>query len=106
MIVGIPRAECLKWNRPEKKFPNFSYLSLLLRLGRCAKRKEHGAKSKSRDYFSSSFFASIPLALGTRLLSLDHPIRSEQHRLRNRQVERFRGLQIDDKFKLRRLLNR
>ena len=37
--------------------------------------------------------------------SLDHLVRPEQHRLRNRQVERIRGLEIDCKLKLCRLLD-
>src|SRR5262245_35738752 len=36
---------------------------------------------------------------------LDHLIRPEQHRLRNRQIECFRRLQIDDKLELRWLLD-
>ena len=35
----------------------------------------------------------------------DHPIRSYQHIRRNRQTDLLRGLQIDDEFKLHRLLD-
>src|SRR5262245_18804384 len=35
----------------------------------------------------------------------DNSVRPEQDRLRNRQVERFRGFEIDHEFKFRRLLN-
>ena len=38
--------------------------------------------------------------------SFNHLIRPVQHRLRNRQADLFRGLQIDDKLKLCRLLHR
>ena len=44
--------------------------------------------------------------LDTRPLSLDHLIRSVQHGLWNRQVERFRCFQIDNELKLRWLLDR
>ena len=38
--------------------------------------------------------------------SLDNLVRPEQHSLRNGQIERVRSLQVEDKFKLRRLLDR
>ena len=42
----------------------------------------------------------------TRSGSLDNLVRPEQHSLRNRQIERARSFQVEDKFKLRRLLDR
>ena len=43
---------------------------------------------------------------GIAAWSLDHLICSEQHRLRNRQADLFRGFEIDDELKLGRLLDR
>jgi hypothetical protein len=37
--------------------------------------------------------------------SLDHLVRPLQERLRNRQAERLRGLEVDDQLELRRLLD-
>src|SRR5215468_5220614 len=50
-----------------------------------------------------SYYCLLPRAY--RLCSFDHPIRSSQHVGRNRQADLLGGFQIDDKFKLRRLLN-
>jgi hypothetical protein len=51
-------------------------------------------------------FSSILASPFCFLRLFDHPVRPEQHRLRNREVERFRSLQIDHEFKLRWLLDR
>jgi predicted DNA-binding antitoxin AbrB/MazE fold protein len=40
------------------------------------------------------------------LPSLDYPVRSRQHTRRNRQADLLRRLEVDHKFKLRRLLDR
>ena len=38
--------------------------------------------------------------------SFDHLVRAQQDRLRDRQTERFGGLQVDDQLELRRLFDR
>src|SRR5205823_12399705 len=42
----------------------------------------------------------------SEMLSSDHLVRAVQHRLRNRQPDLSRRLQVDHKLKLRRLLHR
>ena len=82
----------------------------LLRLGRKQlRRKEHGAKSKDRDFFLHAF--SLPRStchstLDTRPFSLDHPIRPRQHLRRNRQADLLGCFEIDHQLELRRLLDR
>ena len=81
----------------------------LLRLGERAKRKEHGEKSKDRDFFLHAFFfLSIHLSLDTRLdpFSLDHLLRAHHHHWWNRQAKRFGGFEIDHEFELGWLLDR
>jgi hypothetical protein len=41
-----------------------------------------------------------------RLRSFDDLIRAQQHRLRDREAERLRGLEVDHQLELRRLLDR
>ena len=50
----------------------------LLRLGRKAKRKEHGAKREDRHFFLHAFLCALdPLVTRHLPFSLDHPIRPE-----------------------------
>src|SRR5262249_2418789 len=53
-----------------------------------------------------SFYLSIHLSLDTPAFLLDHLTSPIQQRLRNRQANLLRCFQIDDEFKLRRLLHR
>src|SRR2546427_7569768 len=48
-----------------------------------------------------------PFRRGTCAASslIDHLIRPQQHRLRNRETESLRGLEVDYQFKLRRVLD-
>src|SRR5262249_46298026 len=73
----------------------------LLRLGRQGKGKEHGAKHQNRN---SLIHFSILTPYGPRLF--DHLVSPCEHLRWNRQSNLFRGLQVDDKLKLRRLLHR
>ena len=77
----------------------------LLRLCGHIKCKEQSAKDKDGNFSLHVFLCCLHSTLDIRPFSLDHPIRPEQHRLRNRKIECFRGPQIDDELELRRLLN-
>jgi hypothetical protein len=57
------------------------------------------------DATDKSYRSSILASLLRFVPSLDHPIRPRQHIRRNRYADLFRGLQIDDELKLRRLLD-
>src|SRR5262249_46414185 len=78
----------------------------LLRHGERAKRHENGAKNNESECFRHFFCLSLRLSLVTRSFLLDHSIRPVEHRLWDRQVERFSRLKIDCKLKLRGLLHR
>src|SRR5262245_60603482 len=73
----------------------------LLRIGRQGKGKEHGAKHQSRN---SLIHFSILRPYTPRLF--DHLVSPCEHLRWNRQSNLFRGLQVNDEFKLRRLLYR
>src|SRR5215813_5968619 len=68
----------------------------LLRLGGCAKSKEHNAQSKANDCLSHRI-----LRVCCSLL-FDHFIRSRQHIRRNRQADLLGSLQVNNKLKLHR----
>src|SRR4029434_10345515 len=67
-------------------------LPRLLRLGGCAKCKEHGAKGKDSDFSIHLFLSLLHSTLVTYSVSLDHFVRSRQHIRRNRQIDLFRRL--------------
>src|SRR6266567_8175166 len=48
---------------------------------------------------------ALPDSMSSSSRLLDHLVRPEQHRLRDGQSERFRGLRIDHQLELRRLLD-
>jgi len=61
--------------------------------------------TRSQDLSFMHFFSPNRKSAIENLKLFDDLIRPEQHGLWNRQVECFRGLEIDDEFKLRRLLD-
>src|SRR5262249_48871573 len=79
----------------------------LLRLGGVVKRKEQSDKNNTGNFSIHCFPSRLtPYAYRLTAASFDHSIRPEQHGLRNRQIERFRGLEIDQKLEFRRPFDR
>ena len=50
--------------------------------------------------------ANVTIIVGLQPALLDHLVGAQQERLRDRQPERLAGLEIDNQFKLRRVLHR
>jgi hypothetical protein len=73
---------------------------------RKSKRKEHSGNRELDDFLSYEFSPSFLLLTAFCSLSSDHLIRSREHVRRDRQPDLLRGLEIDDKLKLCRLLHR
>src|SRR5262249_19387213 len=83
-------------------------------VGCCASARTLRAKSKTLSARAMILFlisfslspATRHSTLATPPFSFDNPVRPEQHRLWDRQVEHFGGFQVDHELKLRRLLHR
>src|SRR5205823_14537068 len=58
------------------------------------------------SHFVWKLSSALPVSLVPAVPSLDHLISPEQQRLRDRQPERLRRLEIDDQLKLRSLTDR
>jgi hypothetical protein len=74
-----------------------------MRLNTCAKREERSAECNQKILLLVDFSIENPKS---KIVSLDHPIRSRQHIRRDRQANLLGRFQIDRKLELCRLLNR
>src|SRR5215470_15805138 len=71
----------------------------------CASAAEQSAKSKAQKSEREDFVSPESSNRKSKIVSLDYLIRPIQHRLRNRETEDLRRLQVNDQLKLHRLLH-